>query len=136
FQNNPDYNIEAIVLQFLPDCMGKQLLQLPESYLIPRLFEKAKSGLLIKGETRSLVAQLMHDCVNETGLGRIISLLQILKTIAERDECETIVKTQTTFHQSNEPDNINLNNIFNYTHTHYRNNINLEEVANNANLSI
>jgi len=136
FQNNPDYNIEAIVLQFLPDCMGKQLLQLPESYLIPRLFEKAKSGLLIKGETRSLVAQLMHDCVNETGLGRVISLLQILKTIAESDECETIVKTQTTFHQSNEADNIRLNNIFNYTHTHYRNDITLEEVANIANLSI
>src|SRR5690606_4837203 len=54
YQNNPDYNIEAIVLQFLPDCMGKQLLQHPESYFIPRLFEKAKSGLLIKGETRSL----------------------------------------------------------------------------------
>ena len=136
FQNNPDYNIEAIVLQFLPDCMGKQLLQLPESYLIPRLFEKAKSGLLIKGETRSLVAQLMHDCVNETGLGRVISLLQILKTIAESDECETIVKTQTTFHQSNEADNIRLNNIFNYTYTHYRNDITLEEVANIANLSI
>ncbi len=136
FQNNPEYNIEAIVLQFLPDCLGKQLLQLPESYLIPKLFEKAKSGLIIKGETKQRVGQLMQDCVNETGFGKVISLLQILKIIAESEECETIVKTQTTFHQSNEADNIRLNNIFNYTHAHYKEDITLEEVANIANLSI
>ncbi|WDF69066.1 AraC family transcriptional regulator [Sphingobacterium oryzagri] len=136
FQNNPEYNIEAIVLQFLPDCLGKQLLQLPESYLLPKLFEKAKSGLIIKGETKQRVGQLMQDCVNETGFGKVISLLQILKIIAESEECETIVKTQTTFHQSNEADNIRLNNIFNYTHAHYKEDITLEEVANIANLSI
>lgn len=136
FQNNPDYSIEAIVLQFLPDCLGKQLLQLPEAYLIPKLFEKAKNGLLIKGETKRIVADLMHNCAGESGLGKVISLLQILKVLSESDECETIVKTQTTFHQSNEADNIRLNNIFNYTHMHYKNDITLEEVANIANLSI
>ncbi|MFD1771973.1 AraC family transcriptional regulator [Sphingobacterium suaedae] len=136
YQNNPEYNIEAIVLQFLPDCFGKPLLQLPESYLIPKLFEKAKSGLIVKGETKRTVAQLMHNCVQEEGLGKIISLLQIIKILAESDECESIVKTQTTFHQSNEADNIRLNNIFNYTHAHYKENITLEEVANIANLSV
>lgn len=136
YQNNPDYNIEAIVLQFLPDCLGKPLLQLPEAYLIPKLFEKAKSGLIIKGETKKLVGELMRDCVNETGFGKIIALMQILRILAETDECDTIVKTQTTFHQSNEADNIRLNNIFNYTHAHYKEDITLEEVANIANLSI
>ncbi|GHE41421.1 AraC family transcriptional regulator [Sphingobacterium griseoflavum] len=136
YQNNPEYNIEAIVLQFLPDCLGKQLLQLPESYLLPKLFDKAKSGLIIKGETKAKVAELMHTSVEETGIGKIIALLQILQVIAESDECETIVKTQTTFHQSNEADNIRLNNIFNHTHAHYKEDITLEEVANIANLSI
>ncbi len=136
FQNNPDYSIEAIVLQFLPDCFGKQLLQLPEAYMIPKLYERAKSGLIIKGETKRKVAELMHSSVNETGFGKIISLLEILKIIAESDECETIVKTQTTFHQSNEADNIRLNNIFNYTHAHYKEEITLGEVSNIANLSI
>ncbi len=136
YENNPEYNIEAIVLQFLPDCMGKQLLQLPESYLLPKLFEKAKSGLIVKGETKNRVAELMHHCVEETGFGKVIALLQILQVIAESDECETIVKTQTTFHQSNEADNIRLNNIFNHTHAHYKEDITLEDVANIANLSI
>src|SRR5690606_21485407 len=77
FQNNPDYSIEAIVLQFLPDCLGKQSLELPESYLIPKMFDRAKRGLLIKGETRTQVGELMYKCVNEAGLGRVISLLQI-----------------------------------------------------------
>src|SRR5690606_37394557 len=83
FQNNPEYSIEVIVLQFLQDCLGKQLLQLPESYVHPILFEKAKSGLLIKGETKPIVAQLLHDCVKETGLEKVICLLQILQTLSE-----------------------------------------------------
>jgi len=136
FQNNPDYNIEAIVMQFLPDCLGDKLLQLPESYLIPRLFERAKSGILVQGEAKHQVAKLMQSCVKESGLGRVINLLQILKTIAETEEWEPIVKTQTTFHQSNEADSIRINNVFNYTYTHYKEDISLEEVASIANLSV
>src|SRR5690606_28600021 len=78
----------------------------------------------------------MHERVGNTGLGRRTKLSPTESTTAVHDECETIVKTQTTFHQYNEADNVRLNNIFNYTLTHYKNDISLEEVANIANLSI
>src|ERR1700748_3342149 len=48
FKNDPDINVEVIVIQFLPDCLGKLLLNLPEAYMLPRLFEKAKSGMVIE----------------------------------------------------------------------------------------
>ncbi|WP_353135544.1 AraC family transcriptional regulator [Pseudopedobacter sp.] len=136
YQNNPDYEIEAIVIQFLPDCLGKTFLSIPEAYLIPKLYEKAKNGLKVKGQTQKEIAKLMKECVETDGLDRVIALLKILKTLAKSEECDTIVKTQSAFLQSNEADTIRLNNVFNYTHSNYKKDISLEEIANISNLSV
>lgn len=136
FQNNPDLNVEAMVIQFLPDCLGKYLLSLPEAYLIPKLFEKAKSGMVISGETKDKLAELMKSAIEATNLDRIIILLSILKTLAETDEFETIVTGKNTFYQSNESETLRINKICTYTMTNYKNDITLEEIASLSNLSI
>src|SRR3954454_2165183 len=41
FENNPSHDVEAIVIHFLPDCLGRDFLSLPEAYMIPKLLEKA-----------------------------------------------------------------------------------------------
>src|SRR5690606_10858479 len=45
FVQNPQHEVEAIVIHFLPDCLGRDFLQLPETYQIPRLYEKARKGM-------------------------------------------------------------------------------------------
>ncbi|WPP51898.1 cupin domain-containing protein [Catalinimonas niigatensis] len=59
FRENTEKKVEAMVLHFLPDCLGSDMLCLPEAYLIPKLFEKAKKGLVIKGEAKQKLAQVM-----------------------------------------------------------------------------
>lgn len=135
FQNNPALNVEAMVIHFLPDCLGKHLLNLPEAYLIPKLFEKAKSGMIIHGKAKEELARLMRTAVHATNLERIIILLTILKTLAETDEYETIT-TKSTFYQSNESETLRINKICTYTLTNYKKDISLEEVASLSNLSI
>lgn len=135
-QNNPDLQIEAMVIQFLPDCLGKYLLNLPEAYLIPKLFEKAKSGMIISGKTKDKLAALMSSSIEATNLDSIIILLSILKTLAETDEYATIVTGKSTFYQSNESETQRINKICNYTMTNYKNDITLEEIASLSNLSI
>ncbi|MGF1924114.1 MAG: AraC family transcriptional regulator [Bacteroidia bacterium] len=135
FQNNPELNVEAMVIHFLPDCLGKHLLSLPEAYLIPKLFEKAKSGMIIHGNAKKRLATLMETAVHATNLERIIILLTILKTLAETDEFETIT-TKSTFYQSNESETLRINKICTYTLTNYKKDITLEEVASLSNLSI
>lgn len=49
YDEDPQASVEAVVVQFLPDCMGKEIFSLPEAYLLPRLFEKAKMGMVIQG---------------------------------------------------------------------------------------
>jgi AraC-like DNA-binding protein len=135
-QNNPDYAIEVIVIHFLPDCLGKHLLNLPEAYLLPQLFEKAKSGMNIRGEAREKISKLMQQVLDATNLDRIIIFLSILKTLAETEEYNTIVSGQNAFYQSNESDTIRLNKVCNYTLSNYKKDITLEEIASIANLSV
>jgi AraC-like DNA-binding protein len=136
FQNNPDLNVEAMVIQFLPDCLGKYLLNLPEAYLIPKLFEKAKSGMVIHGKAKDQLAELMKSAIHATNLDRIIILLSILKTLAETDEYSNIVTGKNAFYQSNESEILRINKICTYTLTHYKKDITLEEIASLSNLSV
>jgi len=136
FQNNPDLTTEAMVIHFLPDCLGKYMLTLPEAYLIPKLFEKAKSGMVINGKAKDKLVDLMREAVDATNLDRIIILLSILKTLAETDEYSTIVTSKNTFYQSNESETLRINKICNYTLSNYKKDITLEEVASLSNLSV
>ncbi|MDQ8051730.1 MAG: AraC family transcriptional regulator [Pedobacter sp.] len=135
FQQHPELNVEALVVHFLPDCLGKYLLNLPEAYLIPKLFEKAKSGMVIYGETKEKIAMLMRDALQAVNLEKIIILLNILKTLAETDEYK-LITNKNTFYQSNESETIRINKIYNYTLANYKKDIGLEEVASLSNLSI
>jgi AraC-like DNA-binding protein len=136
FQYNDELEVEAIVIQFMPECLGRYLLGLPEAYLVPKLFEKAKSGLLITGEAREKLAELMHKAVKATDLDRIIIFLSILKILSETDEVESIASKHHAFTQSNESDALRINKVCNYTLSNYKKEITLEEVASISNLSV
>lgn len=135
FQDSSNLEIEAIIIQFLPDCLGKYLLNLPEAYLLPKLFEKAKSGMIIRGEQKKQLADLMVAAITATDLDRIIILLSILKALAEAEDYDTITN-QNAFYKSTESDSLRLNKICTYTLTNYTKDITLEEIASISNLSV
>ncbi len=135
FVQNPQHEVEAIVIHFLPDCLGRDFLQLPETYQIPRLYEKARKGMKFTGKTREKLARLMHAAIGSTDLDRLIVLLSILKTLAETDEYVPIASAHA-FYQSKETDVIRLNRVCNYTLSNYKQDITLEEIASISNLSV
>lgn len=136
FQTPSAAEVEAIVIHFLPNCLGDYLLKLPEAYLIPKLFEKAKSGMILTGQTKERLIEQMKLAVEATNLDKIIVLLSILKTLAETNEYNTIVSGQHVFYQSNESDTIRLNKVCAYTLSNYRKDITLEEISGISNLSV
>ncbi|QKJ30705.1 AraC family transcriptional regulator [Mucilaginibacter mali] len=129
-------NVEVVVLQFLPDCLGRYLLNLPEAYLLPKLFEKAKAGLSFTGNTRARVAEMMQQLVDLSGMDRLVTMVSILKELSESAECSEITLTKRKFYTSNEIDTNRFNNICNYTLTNFRREISLEEIAEVGNLSV
>lgn len=135
YQNDPAMRVEAIVLQFLPDCLGKDFCDLPETFLIARLFEKAKQGLYLKGGARSEVIRLLCEATDAQGLERLILFIRILKVLSETDEVSTIASAHA-FYQSSEKENIRLNNVYTYTLANFKREIALQEVASISNLSV
>ncbi|MFD1630538.1 AraC family transcriptional regulator [Pseudopedobacter beijingensis] len=135
FSHNSDLNVEATVIHFLPNCLGQDLLNLPEAFQIPKLYEKAKKGLIIKGNTKKRLEVLMHDALNAVNLDRLSILLSILNTLAYTEEYEFITSTNA-FYKANNSDTERINKICTYTLTNYKNEITLEEISSLSNLSV
>jgi AraC-like DNA-binding protein len=136
YQPNSNLNIEAIVMQFLPTCLGKGLLALPEAYLINRLFDRAKSGMIIQGETKKKVTDLMRSALEVSDIDRLIVMLSIFKHLAETNEFKPIVNDLNAFQQPGEMDDVRLSNIYTYTLSNYKRDITLKEISLLSNLSI
>ncbi|MCE7062598.1 AraC family transcriptional regulator [Dyadobacter sp. CY343] len=130
-----DEAVEVIIIHFLPSCLGADFLLLPEAYQIPKLFEKAKRGLLITGTAKEKILPLMLAAVDAENLDRLIALLSILKILAETSEYETIASAHA-FYKSNDSETLRLNKIYAYTLSNYRSDISLQDVAAIANLGI
>src|SRR5690606_18919223 len=135
YQNHATRKVEAIVIQFLPDCLGRDFMNLPEMYLLPKLFEIARKGMKFTGQTRARMIELMYKATQATEMERLIVLLSMLKTMAETDEYQSIASAHA-FYKSNEMDAVRINKVCTYTLSNYKKEINLEEIAGIANLSV
>lgn len=135
FAGNEHIEVEAYVLHFHPTCFGKDFLSLPEAYLIPRLFEKAKKGLKIYGESKLKLVELLDSLLEARSIERVIYLLSVLKVLSETDEYDTIAPAYAFSHLSSELEMVRLEKIYSYVLAHYKEKIALEEVASLASLS-
>lgn len=129
-------NVEAIVIHFSPYCFGKEFINLPEAYLLRKLFNKAKNGLLIEGITKEKVASIMQSSIQMRGFDRILALLNILKILSESDEIKQISLTSYSRKWANEYDEQRLNEIYTFTFKNYKKEIKIKDVAEISNLSI
>ena len=76
----------SLVVQFREECFGLEFLSLPELAETRKLLLRARRGLAITGTTNREVKAQMFQLRKEKGLGAIIGLLNILKTICRSDE--------------------------------------------------
>jgi AraC-like DNA-binding protein len=126
--------VEAIIIHFLPDCLGSGFFKLPENKLLLNLFQKAQMGIRIKDQTGGVVSDLMRKMVNAKNSERIILLLQILHDIAHSSETKTICSEGLTFQYSVE-EAARLNNIYQYILNNFTHPLSLEQVAKVAHLT-
>lgn len=135
FENDAHRHVEAMVIQFLPDSLGRDFLQLPETHLLPKLFEKAQKGMRFRGRTKEALSKLIHEATQASDLDRIILLISILKLMSQTDEFDEIASAHA-FYKSNETDTLRINKVCTYTLSNYKKDINLEEISSIANLSV
>ena len=126
--------VEAIVLHFSSNFMGKDMLSLPEARLLPLLFEKAKRGMVIINGSRDKLIPLIEAVLKAEGLERLIALLSILKVLSETKDYHEVTR-KSSFYQSNKYETERLNVVCSYTMANYSQPITLEQIAAISNLT-
>lgn len=135
FDPNSGLSVEALVIHFLPNCFGGDMLNLPEAEQLKKLYQLSARGMIIHGKTREKVAVLMEQAVVSSNLERLIGLMRILDILAASNEFETILTTDNFYH-SNDTDLERMNLVLTYTLTNYAKRISLRDLAELSGLSV
>jgi AraC-like DNA-binding protein len=113
---------------------GEQFLQLSENNNIKAILEKAKRGLQVTGKSKQLVAEILEKLIESEGNQRIIYLIEALSAVAN---CKQLVPLSSIGFKPDlvEVEIDRINAIYGYSIKNFRNKIQLEEIAEVANIS-
>ncbi|MCB0631649.1 MAG: AraC family transcriptional regulator [Saprospiraceae bacterium] len=120
-------NCVAIVIQFPETFLGEQFLQLSEAKHIKSLIERAKRGIVFEGESREILAKKMHGVVKSEGMKRLIKFLKTLQVAAMANKFELLASPM--FIDAIQHNDDKINKVYGYVMDHFREDINLTEVA-------
>jgi AraC-like DNA-binding protein len=133
-----DENTQAIadvrVAHFNENFWGESFLDLPENIMLKTVLEKAKRGLQLTGKPRQIVADLLEQLISSNGSKKIILLMEALSSISD---CKQLLSLSSIGFKPNFTDSENdrINAIYEYSMKNFRNKIQLEEIAEVANIS-
>jgi len=133
--NSSDNHVEALVLHFHPECLGKEFLNVYETQGITKLFEQAKTGLIIKGSSKEKIKRLMWRMKQETGLNKVVYLLRIYAILLESKEYEAL-SNNAEFAKFSQLDGNRMEKVLSFTLKNFRDKILSEDVARLTNLSV
>lgn len=131
-ENNKMANV--YVAQFSENFWGDRFLQLPENTIIRNLLEKAKRGIAISKDARSVVSKTLSKLLLTEGPERIIMLLEILTLTASAKNIEQLSSIGFKNEYSGQ-ENDRINVVYDYSFTNFKRKIELEEIAAVAGIS-
>ncbi|TAE36099.1 MAG: AraC family transcriptional regulator [Runella slithyformis] len=126
---------EEIVVQLRDDFMGTEFLQKPEMQAVKQLFERSKQGIKFFGETRKQVANMMLNLPQLSEFERLVELLMVFRKLALTPDFELLNTIDARFEYSHR-DEERIGRIYAYVEAHYQQDINLQHVADLANLTV
>jgi len=75
-----------IVLQWKEDFLGGNILNLPETEHITKLFQRSKQGIVFFGNIKEEVGGRLEDLIHMKPFERLVGLVKILNKLALSDE--------------------------------------------------
>lgn len=122
--------VSAISLFFSYDSFGKAFFEIPEMLTVKDLLSSSRRVI----KTNDVVlAELILRTANESSVSKIINLLQILEYFLEIEK--DFLSSEIFEYELKESGFKRLNRVLNYTFTHAADNITVDEIAGEANLS-
>lgn len=127
YEEGSELRAKSIVIHFTETSLGNDFLQLPESFLLNKLFERSLSGLDIFGDSYQKISNKLHDIVSLSGLKRWLCLIDILLELAESNSLSSITKTPHIGY--NDKESKRMCNVFDWITANFEREIRLSEAA-------
>jgi AraC-like DNA-binding protein len=123
----------AIVVHFREDFWGSSFLALPEMQAVRQLLQTSIRGIRLKGALNERVAALLREVETRQGLSQLRQLLACLDEMSQREEYDLLATSLQPYPAR--PDGEKINQVLEYTLTHYKRKITVAEVAHLVSLS-
>jgi AraC-like DNA-binding protein len=132
-----DKSLEAhsIVIKFDANLWGGEFAMLPEMKNINELLKRSSKGIyLFTGESNSRLAAAMNRTITETGMPRIISVLNILHIMSKTKDTIYLASSFEGM-RSARTDNSKLDRVYKFLLENFSNDIKLSDIAALANMN-
>ncbi len=141
FKSDPEYfeddcqkKSQSISIFFHDQSLGKDFFEISEMSTIRHLMERANRGLRFFTEVAESIGPRMNKLLNKTGFERFVEILSILNNLAETNEYEYLAEISSP-HPPSDKESRRVNNVINYILNNYKEDIELETIADIAHYS-
>ncbi len=133
-QDEDKGGVDAIVVRFEENFLGREFLDRPEMEGVRRLLRRAARGLEVRGQTRREVAQRLRHLAGASGLTRVVDLLAILDLLARAKDLRALASAsyEPTLHAT---DQGRMERVCDFIHEHLTEDIDRAQLAKLAHLS-
>ena len=132
-QEKSNLSIKTYVIQFRKELFESLFLSLPEMEPVSQLIERSQRGIRFLGESRIKIGRMIRQNFREEGMKRIAGLLILLEVMANEKEYEYLASI--SFSKKLHTDDFQrFNQIYEYIIRHFNEPINLEDIADKANM--
>lgn len=133
YSEDNDKSINYIVIQFSNDLFPESLFKYSEFQVIQKLYERASRGIRFNNKFSSEADKLIKRIARSSGFERIIMLMKLLNSMATTKECRSLAGALYDQQNFNYFDN-RLTKVLHYLNTGYQQKIDLNTIAEIANL--
>lgn len=134
FSQTDNVQADVRVVHFSENFWGDNFLQLPENNMIKTTLEKARRGIQVTGETKTVIAEIMERLLVTQGPKRIILLMEALSAIAECGHPDILASIGFSTNKA-ESQNDFINVIYEYSLANFKNKIHTDELADMVGIS-
>lgn len=130
----PSESPSSVVVQFCEEFLGENFFKVQEFQSVATLLKRASRGIKFFGKTRDSVAPRLRKMHELTPVNAILELLSILEELAQSEDyvyLNHIDYVSSAHDKSCEK----INKVYNYTIEHFKDKIELSDVATLTNLS-
>ncbi|WP_299337811.1 AraC family transcriptional regulator [uncultured Psychroserpens sp.] len=124
-----------VLVQFKSDFLGAGFFDIPEMSNINTLFERAKSGIIFKPETKRRVGKKIQKLNDLEGFERILLLLKILKKLADAKDYEILNANGFVF-ETELQDSAKIDIIYKHINENFQNHITLDDIADKVSMTV